>query len=126
MLVLLSMPLIGIDLIRDEFTPVQLVIEQEELIGKHTSNKYEIPLNEVKEVQLLTELPSLSKSVGTNLDTLLKGSFYSHEVGKCEVLLNPANHKFIQCKAKGKWYIFSGTTDKQTQKIYEQLKKICN
>lgn len=121
LLVCLSLPLIGVGIIRDEFTPLQLNIQAEQLIGTHTSEKYKIKIEDISSLKLITSLPKMYRTNGTGLENLNKGVFSVGKYGGCEVLLNPQNHKFIQFQYHKRWYFLGGNTDEQTQKVYNQL-----
>lgn len=124
MVTLLSMPVICAFIIRDEFTPIHLEVRGENLISSHTSEKYRVPIDEISDLKLLTsKLPKMYRTNGTGLDTLRKGDFSVGKYGSCNVLLNPQNKKFIHFRYQNRWYFLSGSTDKETQKMYNQLGK---
>ena len=71
-------------------------------------------MEDIEHVEKITELPSWSKSSGTAMDTLEKGTFFIRNVGKCEVFLNPENTEFLHFSADGTDYYMSGSDDAQT------------
>lgn len=119
--ILSLIPICGF-LIRDEFTPINLHVENNVLICSHTSEKYKLNVNKITEVKEIDKLPSLSRTNGTGMDTLLKGNFSSKDYGKCNVLLNPQNAKFIELKYDGKTYFLSSKDDKSTEEVYNEIK----
>lgn len=121
LIVLLSMPVICVFIIRDEFTPIHLEVRGENLIGNHTSEKYRIRVDEISNLKLVQKLPKMYRTNGTGLETLRKGYFSAGKYGSCNVLINPKNHKFLMFQYKGRWYFLSGRTDTETQNVYDLL-----
>ncbi len=80
---MVTIPAMCIWLILDEFTPIRLAVEDEILYAKHLNVDYEIQVEDIEHVEKITELPSWSKSSGTAMDTLEKGTFFIRNVGKC-------------------------------------------
>ena len=116
---MVTIPAMCIWLILDEFTPIRLAVEDEILYAKHLNVDYEIQVEDIEHVEKITELPSWSKSSGTAMDTLEKGTFFIRNVGKCEVFLNPENTEFLHFSADGTDYYMSGSDDAQTEEIYQ-------
>ena len=116
---MVTIPAMCIWLILDEFTPIRLAVEDEILYAKHLNVDYEIHVEDIEHVEKITELPSWSKSSGTAMDTLEKGTFFIRNVGKCEVFLNPENTEFLHFSADGTDYYMSGSDDAQTEEIYQ-------
>ena len=109
--------------IKEEFTPINLHVENNVLICSQTSEKYKLDVNKISEVKVINNLPDLSKSNGTDMRALLKGNFVTNNHEKCNVLLNPENKKFIELKYDGKTYYLSDKDDKITEQIYNEIKK---
>lgn len=120
-LTLLSLPLVCIWCILLEFVPIQLSVKEGELVASQIRQDYTVPVSIVENVELLEELPKLSKVSGTGTDTLQKGTFRIAEVGRCQVFLNPQNQVFIRFEAAGTVYYMSGYDDAETIKVYEEL-----
>lgn len=108
-------------LIAEEFTPISLNMDNQTLYAKHLKVDYEIPVSEIENLSMITELPRWSKSVGTGTDTLEKGTFYIRNVGKCQVFLNPENKKFIRFTVDGTDYYMGSSDDAQTETVYKEL-----
>lgn len=119
---LLLVPILCIWLILTDFTPIHLRIENNQLVAGHLKDDYVILLPGIEEVELLTELPKMSRNHGTGMDTLKKGSFRVSEEGSCQVFLNPQNGVFLKLEAYGKTYYLSGYDDEETMRVYEELK----
>ena len=93
--VLLAMPLMGVWLMAEELSPVRMELTDEALTVRQAMTTYEIPLNEITDVQLLNTLPPASRTWGTGLSNLLKGSFSVKGYGPCTLCLNPENPPFL-------------------------------
>ena len=93
--VLLAMPLMGVWLMAEELSPVRMELTDEALTVRQAMTTYEIPLDEITDVQLLDTLPPASRTWGTGLSNLLKGSFSVKGYGPCTLCLNPENPPFL-------------------------------
>ena len=122
-IMMLSFPLLCIWLIQEEFTPIDLVIQNHTLCAQHLKTDYQIPLSEIKDPTLLTasDLPDWTRTYGTSMDTLEKGTFTISGGEDVNVFLNPENDAFLQFSANGKTYYMGGVDDTQTKGIYEEL-----
>lgn len=119
---LLSVPLLCIYLLFLEFTPIHLSVEGNQLIAAQMREEHVISLLSIEEVQLITELPKMSKNHGTGADNLRKGSYRVKDVGNCEVFLNPKNTVFIKLEAYGETYYLGGYDEEETREVYEMIK----
>ena len=121
---ILSVPILCGWVIFEEFTPISLSIKEDEVQAVHLKLEYEFPVAEIESVELVEELPKLTKSVGSVMDTLAKGKFIERGTGqRYELLLNPQNDFYIKLEADGKIYYLSGLTDEETLEVYEALCK---
>lgn len=117
---LLAIPAVCIWLILLEFTPIQLQIQDNQLIAHHLREEYTISMDSIRDARLLTELPKMSKNHGTSMDTLKKGSFMA-EGERCTVFLNPESKLFIRLESFGTTYYLSGHNAEETQQVYDTL-----
>ena len=109
----------------EEFTPISLSINGDELHAKHLKSEYEFAVEEIKDAELVTELPNLTKAVGSSMPELAKGSFRIKGTGeKCILFLNPQNEFFLKFEVDGQVYYMSGLTDEETRMVYEGLQAI--
>lgn len=123
-LVLLQIPVLNVWILMLEFTPIQLSVEENKVIASHLREEYVIPMISMKEVELLTELPKMSRNHGTSMEEVRKGSYRIKEEGKsCEVFLNPQNTIFIRIETSMGTYFVSGFDDEETREVYEVIKK---
>lgn len=114
-LLLLSMPLIP-SLIGGD--PTMTVTETELLI----SEKYTVPLTDIEDVTLLTDLPEgLSRVMGTGMPNYLAGKFSAADYGRLELCLDPTAPPFLLIKTADRTYL-AGTRDAAlTEAIYKAL-----
>ncbi len=123
-LVLLQIPVLNVWILMLEFTPIQLSVEENKVMAEHLREEYVIPMISIKEAELLTELPNMSRNHGTSMEEVRKGSYRIKEEGKsCEVFLNPQNTMFIRIETSLETYYVSGFDDEETREVYEMIKK---
>lgn len=106
-----------------EFTPIQLSVKNGYLQAGQIKQDYSIPVGSMHNLELVEELPHLSKVNGTGMDNLLKGTFRVPEEGRCEVFLNPQNTLFIRFEYAGETYYMSGYDDAETMSVWEACVK---
>lgn len=121
-LMILLLPVVCIWMILLEFTPIQLKLENRQLVAEQLNTDYEIPVDEITKLELITELPALSKYSGTAMDRLYKGSFHVTYGSDCQVFLNPENQYFLTFMAEDTLYYMSGAEDADTLVLYESLR----
>lgn len=106
----------------EEFTPISLSIYEDEVHANHLKLEYELKVAEIENLELVEELPSLTKSVGSAMDNLAKGTFRIKGTGeKCILFLNPQNELFLRFEVDGQVYYMSGSTDEETREVYETI-----
>jgi uncharacterized membrane protein len=118
---LLSMPLIGLIMMRDETTPVTLLAEDTQLAASHVSTTYIISYSDIESAGLIDTLPSGSRTNGTAMDNVLKGSFNLKGIGPCRLCLDPRCAPYIEIKAAGRIYILGSSDSCDTLDIYNTL-----
>lgn len=118
---LLSLPFICIWMMLLEFTPICLSVEEQILKAEHLRVDYAVPLEDIEEISVIAELPEWSRTKGTGMANLNKGTFYIRNVGKCEAFVNPQNTIFLHVVAEGKNYYFSGSDDDETRAVMTEL-----
>lgn len=108
----------------EEFTPISLSINEDEVHANHLKLEHEVPIEEIEHLELVDELPKLTKTVGSAMENLAKGSFRIKGTGeKCILFLNPQNEKFLRFEVDGQVYYMSGLNDEETMKVYERLEQ---
>lgn len=123
-IVMLSLPVLLGWLIFEEFTPISLSINEDELHANHLKLEYELPIEEIENLELVDALPKTTKVVGSAMDTLVKGSYRIKGTGeKCIMFLNPQNENFLRFEVDGQVYYMSGFDDEETAQVYETIKQ---
>lgn len=122
LLVLLGVLVLCAWLVRLEFTPIHLSVQENTLVAEQLKEDYAIPLDTIEEVALVEDLPGMVRTNGTGMTTLSKGSFRIQETGeRCQVFLNPQNDVFLRLEAGDMTYYMSGATDQETMNVYNSL-----
>jgi len=122
LLCIVAMPFIGIWILAEEATPVRLVLSETDLIARHTSNRYTIPLGEIDSVELLEELPLIISRVnGTSLSNLSKGRFLVRGHGTSFLCLKPDNPPFLMIVAGDRTYFINDIDAGVTIDVYAWL-----
>lgn len=87
-------------------------------------NRYEIKLDDIKEVGLQKELPThLSRRMGTGMDTYLEGNFKADGIGDLKVLLDPTVSPYILIQTnEGDYYLFGSRDSSFTKDTYNALR----
>ena len=117
-LILLSMPLVGVLMMRSEFTPVSLRTDGNQIIAMHTRDEYKIDIDSVTSAYLLDKLPEGTRTNGTAMKTVLKGSFRFDGIGDCRLCLDPRIPPFLVVTAGGRTYILGSSNIDETRDMY--------
>lgn len=122
-LILIAMPFTGVILGGMENKPIGLEIVDNIVISTNGPTKYEIPLEDIVEVELIDKLPEkLVRTWGTGMENLLKGNFSSPSTGNMKLCLDPNVAPFIFITMKnGDKYMFGVRDKDETEKIYLKL-----
>lgn len=118
---ILSIPILCIWMIFIEFTPLKLKVQENYLVAEQLKTDYRIAVADITALELVDELPELSKNAGTGMENLYKGNWHIVYAGDCEVFLNPKNHLFLKFTADGELYYMSAADDGKTRELYEEL-----
>ena len=121
-LTMLSLPILSIWIIMLEFTPIQLATKEGQVLANHLREEYVISMPAIEKVQLLTELPKMSRNSGTAMEHLRKGSWSITEEGNCTVFLNPQNDVFLYIETPSTRYYLSGLDDEETRNVYDEIR----
>ncbi len=122
-LCLMIIPVASVWIMMLDFTPISTKVENETIICTHLSVEYEIPLEEIENYTILTELPEMTKLAGNAMDNVLSGRYEIYREGMFEAFLNPQNNLFIKIETDDEMYYISGVDDVETQKIIDELEK---
>ncbi len=124
LLIIVSMPFLGLWMMREEFTPVTLEATETQVIAGHTSDAYTILFADIQTAYLLNELPVGTRTMGTGMDTVLKGRFRFEGIGACSVCLDPRMPPFIVVTTENGTYILGSSEKAQTLDVYNTLSKL--
>lgn len=107
-----------------EVVPIDVKIEDGKVICHQLRDDYKIDIDDVKSVELSENFKDLkaSRTNGVGMPNLLKGNFTVKGEGAVKVFLNPENDHYIKITTDKKTYYVSEAEDKDTEKIYEEIK----
>lgn len=120
-LIILLLPLVGVWMMAEEFTPMTLVMGTQALVSTHLREEYRVELSDIEEVELLEKLPSASRVVGTGMETVAKGLFQVEGYGSCEICLNPKAGPYLMVRTAQKTYLFGVGEGQGIRDVYERL-----
>lgn len=120
-LCMLIIPVSCIWMIMLDFTPIRTEVVDDTIVCTHLSVEYEIPLEDIQEYTVLTDLPDVTKVNGTGMDNILSGTYEIYREGMFEAFLNPQNDLFIKIVTEDETYYISGFDDADTQEIIEDI-----
>ncbi len=120
-LIMLSLPFMGLWMMNQEFTPVSLKIADERLLAMHTGEAYSIPLSQIESAELIETLPAGTRVAGTSLGPLQKGRYSLAGIGACKVNLNAQTPPYIVVKAGGEMYVINSADSRETIAVFEAL-----
>ena len=124
---ILLMPFIGVWIMVEESTPARLEFNATAVTASHTRELYVIPLLDIESVELVeqgADLPTIfSRTNGTSLDNLNKGTFNVLGHGSTYLLMQPDNPPFLIIIANGQTYILNDADSNTTRLVYSAIKK---
>lgn len=120
-LTFLSLPILCLWLVLEEFTPISLSVKEDMLIAHQLTDEYVIDTDTITELTLEEELPKVSRSSETGMEYLKKGSYRSSTDGKIKIFLNPKNEYYLRVISEDTIYYLGGYDNAETLAVYEQL-----
>ena len=122
-LLLAAMPLLGVWMENMADTPVALEVTEDTLTAIHGRTRYEIDMADIADVELVEQLPYMTRTNGTALDNVLKGWFTS-PWGRTRVCLDPRTGPWLHIElADGGHYLVGGSDGVSAKTIYETVSK---
>lgn len=104
------------------FSPRRAEMSDGTLHFKHLFTKFDVPLADIASVELLEELPPLSKITGIGVYFLSEGKYEVEGYGRCTVSVNQAEPPYIAVTdSAGAGYVFSLNDPEDTRALYEEL-----
>lgn len=122
LLLLLAMPFLGVWMMSEEFTPVSLSLKGDALVARHTGTVYELPIGQIKQLGLIEQLPSGSRTMGTEMSSVLKGSFKLDGIGSCRLCVDPRTPPFLVAVTEDRTYILGASEAGAVRALYNALK----
>ena len=119
--VLLLMPLLGVWILAEERMPVQLSVQDQVLRAEHAASRYEIPLADIRQAELLEQLPPMSKIVGTGLPSVRKGQYRADGYGQVTVCLDPRQGPWLLLTQKDGQQYLLGASDGTAEAILDAI-----
>ena len=108
----------------EEFVPISLTLEDRALVSGQYHEEYRLELSEISEAELLEELPSMSKRVGTGMESILKGSFMAEGFVSCKVCVRRLEPPFVKVLTNdGMTYYLNDEDPEATRQVFEELQK---
>lgn len=104
--ILLLMPLLGVWMMLEEFSPIEWTLEGDTLTVSQALSTYRVDLDQVTGTDLLEALPACRRVAGTGLDNLLKGGFTVEGYGSAKLCLNPNEPPFLVLETAEQTYFF--------------------
>ena len=105
---LLIMPIMGIFIIKMEFTPVKVYMSGDVVVAEHTKVEYEINTSDIENYKVTDHVDATYRVMGTGMDTVCKGKFKVDGYGTCYLCLDPRDNSFVIISTvQGETYIFS-------------------
>ncbi len=120
-LCLLIIPVSCIWMIMLDFTPMNTKVVDNEIVCTHLRVEYEIPLEDIEEYTVITDMPHVTKVAGTGMDNIHSGTFEIYREGMFEAFYNPQNDLFIKIVTEDETYYISGVDDIATQEIIDEI-----
>jgi len=120
-LTFLSFPVVCLWVMLEEFSPISLSVKADMLIAHQLTDVYVIDVDTITELTLEEELPKVSRSSGTAMENLKKGSYRSSTDGKIKIFLNPKNQYYLRVISEDTIYYLGGYDNAETIAVYEQL-----
>jgi len=120
-LCLLIVPVSCIWLIMLDFTPMRTEVVENTIVCTHLSVEYEIPLEDIEEYTVITDMPEVTKVSGNGMDNICSGTFEIYREGMFEAFYNPQNDLFIKLVTEEETYYISGVDDVATQEIVNEI-----
>lgn len=118
-----SMLWLTVVLLRMDFVPFSMDIQEENVKFKAGGYNLEIPVDEIEKVTLLSGLPDkrLNKTNGAATDKYLLGKFRMEDIGHCYMYVYLEYSGIIQVDTKEQVIFFNTKEEGRTKELYERL-----
>lgn len=113
-------------LLATDFVPISLKIEEGAVVSRQFGEEYRIPFQEIESAELIGELPSMSKRVGTATETVYKGSFLDKDYHSCQVCVRKGEASYVKLETRdGTTYYLNDEAEENTRAVYQELLLRC-
>lgn len=104
-------------------TPIDIIENDNYVICHHLWDEYKISKNEIVSVEYgdLSDIHA-TRTAGTGMENVAKGTFAVNGKGGCKLFLNPQAGKYIKIETSDRVYYISENTTEETEALYEKLK----
>lgn len=102
---------------------IVLDITEQEVFCKNGSTRYEVPLDEIEEIELLNEMPEgLLRTNALGGQHLFKGSFTGSGMSDLKIIADPTSPPYLKIKtASGQYYLFGSRDAEVAARIFAEL-----
>ena len=104
-------------------SPITLTLHEDTLRCENANTVYEVPVKEIEEITLETELPeNLYRTNGLGGQHLLKGKFNAKGMPDLRILADPTNPPYLVIRTvSGRFYLLNAREPGIAREIYEKL-----
>ncbi|MFV0502601.1 MAG: PH domain-containing protein [Lachnospirales bacterium] len=125
LLILLSAPVFSFSLYYESKVPVDLYAAGGSVVASQV-NEFEIPIKNIKDIELINEIPSYHKITGASTDSLKVGKFYVDGYGESVFNLNPEIPPFLLLQTVDRIYFLNSVDSDRTINVYNSLSSMAN
>lgn len=119
---LLCLPVTGAFMAEEFGTPVTLELSEQTIRAHHLLTTYEIDMADVVSVELVDQLPKMTRTFGGASETFLEGNFSSDAYGSLKVCLDPEVGPWLLVRTRsGTTYLLGASDTAQTETVYEEV-----
>lgn len=119
---LLCLPVTGAFMAEEFGAPVTLELSEQTIRAHHLLTTYEIDMADVVSVELVDQLPKMTRTFGGASETFLEGNFSSDAYGSLKVCLDPEVGPWLLVRTRsGTTYLLGASDTAQTETVYEEV-----
>lgn len=106
----------------DGAVAVELTVTETAVVASHYHSEYTVLLDDITDVQLVEQLPSMSRVVGNTMKTARTGSWRSNEWGGFTCCIDPRTGPWLLLETEsGARYLFGSSTEGDTEVVASVL-----
>lgn len=119
-LCLLSMPLLGIWMMAEDFSPRVLTVTEDSITAEHLGSDT-VAYDDISDIALLREMPRHHRSSGYEMTYIDKGIFNVDGYGRCRICIDRRDPFFLVMMTADETYIFSVATQKDVETVIDHV-----